>query len=193
MAETLIRLYGSQTAARGVVAELEKYHAFGDAIFVVSPREGPVTRDELVDEIARAYVLRSLATRYADGVLRGGTLAIVHAPFGSAATAARIMDAGSPIYAGDFASEYRYREWDEATPLSSAWGLPVLSDDPAPWSRIWNIPCLTRSGSTTFGAFGVPEVSGSSSSKSSSLGLPLLSNNPAPLSSIFKLPLLTRW
>ncbi|WP_204276917.1 hypothetical protein, partial [Escherichia coli] len=74
--------------------------------------------DEIVAAIIKGYVLKSHARVYAEGISKGGSLVTVHAPFGGAARAMRILDKFSPIDSGISEPESHVMEWDEATPMS---------------------------------------------------------------------------
>jgi len=70
--------------------------------------------------------------------------------------------------------------WDEATPISSALKIPVLSQ--GLFSTFWTLPVLTR---WNF-RLPIPELTNSSHSTTA------LSHHATPLSSLLHIPLLTR-
>lgn len=188
MTQTIVRMYGSHDNAMSAVNELKRNRFEDNEIHVVSAEgahggEG----DGIVEAIMKAYVLKSQAKVYAEGVRRGGTLVVVHAPFGSALEATEILDSHSPIDSGVPDTDHDRLTWDEAAPLSSTFQWPLLSSDSTPFSSFWNLPSLSRG--RVFPALNLPETTSPDASLSGAIGMPLLSRS-APLS--FGLPLLTK-
>jgi hypothetical protein len=165
------------------------------------------------------YVLRAHARVYAEGIIAGRALVVVHAAFGRGVPAMKILDAFGPTESGIERRAEPGRTWDEAAPISSAFAMPVRTADPAPFSRIIGMPTLSRSGPGSLGTLcrhdftfsgilgwrllsrnaaplssllGFKPLRGGASPLSSMLGLKLLCSNPAPFSSLFGLPLLSR-
>lgn len=160
--------------------------------------------DEL---LRRGFESDAVHTAAADG----GTTVSVRAEFGEGLKATRILESHGPVGTADRHVQSARRPTrdsvtvalqaeahnQEAAPLSTALGLPLLSHNPAPLSSWLGLPLLSASQS--------PSVSLSPENPaplSSSLGLPTLiksggrpvklpSDNPAPLSSALGLPLLT--
>jgi hypothetical protein len=188
MSQTISRMYDSPERAAGAVAAL-KDEDYSDVHMVAGATESSI--DSIVASIMKGNVLKSDAKVYAKGVNRGGSLVTVHAPFGAAAKAMRVLDRFDPIDSGITETEDRMMAWDEAAPMSSILQMPVLIDHAAPFSAFWNLPSLVSSSCSLSSLFGMPLLT-KSDSRSSSFGLPLLSRNPAPLSSMLHIPTLSR-
>lgn len=78
-----------------------------------------------------------------------------------------------------------------AAPLSSIFGLPVLSSPKGKWTSSFGLPLLSRSPAPLSSMFGLGTISSPRRPWRYSFGLPLLSRNPAPLSSMFGIPTLS--
>jgi hypothetical protein len=186
MSHTINRLYATHEQAAKAVAALEDAD-YSDIHLV--PGASPGTSiDDIVASITRGNVLKSDAKILAKGVSQGRSLVTVHAPFGGAFGANRILDKFSPVASGLAEPEHPALAWDEATPISSILQIPVLLDDSATFSKFWNVAPLTSGSFSLSSLFGIPLLSRASGTFESSIGLPLLINNPAPLSSLLKLP-----
>lgn len=189
MSETINRLYDSADRARQAAEELRGHrlhkftevHVTGDGV--------PADEAAVLAALVKAKVLKAHARQLVPGVLRGGTLVTVHAPFGSAVAARQVLDRHGPIDSG-LPDAHDPALWDEAAPMSSFFGVRVLIDHEDSFSRFWSLPILTRQGRATCESLGLPLLSDSSRPYKGLLGLPLLSRNPAPLSSLLGLPLL---
>ena len=188
MSQTISRMYDSHERAASAVAALEN-EDYSDVHMVAGT--GEESMDSVVASIMQGNVLKSNAKIYAKGVSQGNTLVTVHAPFGSAAKAIRILDKFGPIYSGVSEPEYRAMTWDDATPMSCMLQMPVLMDSAAPFSRFWNLPALVSGSGSLSSLFGMPLLTGATA-RATSFGLPLLSSNPAPLSSLLHIPTLSR-
>ncbi|MFO1115185.1 MAG: hypothetical protein U1E28_05840 [Beijerinckiaceae bacterium] len=209
MTQTICRMYASPETARAAAEELQEFRQLTGAIHVVHPTSSPdATIDETRDRIAKCNVLRKDAQVLARGVLDGNSLVVVHAPLFSAELVEECLDQHQPTPGALPTRPERERFlWDEAAPLSSAFRLPTISSDPAPFSSFWNLPVLkaantaTKAGMETIrffsqrpdlfsGLFGLRMSSKSSTPFSNFFGLPLVSNRAAPFSAFFKLPTL---
>ena len=199
MTSTITRMYRSHDKAMAAVAELGQDRAYDGRVHVVAPPgvasgdPGAVdaSLESIVAAITRVNVLRARAEIYAEGVLRGGTLVMVHALWGTAMEATEILDRFDPIDAGVPEPEPELAVWDPAAPFSSKLRLPVLSDDPTPFSSFWNLPVLARGRASFSACLGMPELTNAGWSFSAVLGLPLLSDDPAPLSGMLNIPTLS--
>ncbi len=195
MSQMIGRMYSSPERAAQAVAELRdnEIRDFED-VFIISGTVGagapPRSTDAIMADLLAAYVVKSQARVYAQGIQRGGTLVVVHASFGTAVVAIDIMDALGPIDSGIADFSEPLRPWDEATPISCALQLPVLLPDNYTFARFWNVPPLSKKPATTFSFFGWPEVSASRGPFGGTFGMKLLSNKAAPLSSMLGLPAL---
>lgn len=105
--------------------------------------------------------------------------------------ATNILDSHNPVDSGMPQTEPE-KIWDEATPLSCALMVPVLSDDPAPMSKIMGLSPLAGSSCSASEVIGLPLLSRSGPMPEGRWGFKFLSNNPAPLSSMLGLATLKR-
>jgi hypothetical protein len=190
MTQTIHRLYGSRDTA---VAAAEALRASrSDRFDDVHVFTGGRSPDELVDAMTRAFILKAHARILANEVQHGATLVTVHAPFGSAIAAIDTLERFKPIGSGVPEFTEPADVWDEATPLSSALGLTVLSRSTGPYHGFGGLPLLTRHQRATSETLGMPAVSRSRGPYSGLGGLPLLSGKATPLSSMLGLPTLTK-
>ncbi len=192
MSQTICRMYPSHEQAQGAAQALrtDRFDDFPFVNVVGAHTVTPTTLDTVTAAIAKCHVLKAHARVYAEGVLRGGTLVIVHAPFGSALLAQQILDEHGPVESGFAETSDRLQAWDEAAPMSSALHCRVLLDDSATFSRFWNVRPLTKKQRTTSAALGLPELSRQRGSFNGTVGMPLLSNKGTILSSLLGLPVL---
>jgi hypothetical protein len=163
MTQTISRLYSSPDSATAAVAQLRSGGFADDAINVVAPVSHQPTYAEPVetadampvetpdDGIAASIIAGGVpaahAPTYAEGVRRGETLVSVRAPFGFANKATAILTGFDPVETDLPDDGYEMPPRDPAAPLSSAWGWPVLSNNPTPLSSFLRLPtlCLRRS------------------------------------------------
>ncbi len=150
------------------------------------------TLDSLTAEIMAARVLKAHARIYAVGVSRGGSLVVTHAMFGRGALATHIMDTFDPVDAGVAEPADRPRPWDEATPLSSALRLGVLSDQPTPFSAFWNLPVLARHAAHLSTGLHLPLLANHATSLSQAIGVPTLIPHGGSWSEKVGIPVLWR-
>jgi hypothetical protein len=197
MSQEITRMYGSLEDAENAVAALAE-DGFTEVHLVAGTKPSKKaaaaparTVDDIAADVMKGFVLREHARVYAEGVARGGSLVTAHAPFGSARKVMAIMDEFSPIESGIREEEDHAPLWDEAAPVSSALGMPVLASDTCTFSSVLGVPVLASSGFSLSGLLGIPLLS-RNGPKTTSFGLPLLSNNPAPLSSMLGLPTLIK-
>jgi hypothetical protein len=179
--------------AADAASALRKYPLLAHHVFVVSAADaagGSV--DALAAAIAKTYVLLAEAKIYAPHLQRGGALVVVHPPFGSALTAITVLDKHGPVETGLEEKSEVGPTWDDAAPLSSALGLPVLSHNPTPFATFWNLPSITAGRASLSKALGLPELTHSPAPLSDAIGLATLSDNPAPLSKALGIPLLAQ-
>jgi hypothetical protein len=189
MSQTISRMYEKPSQAARAKAALED-EDYSD-VHLVSGDSAGASVDDITAAIAKGNVLKSLARVYAAGVSKGGSLVTVHAPFGGAARAARILDKFGPIDSGISEPADGIMLWDDATPMSCILQMPVLMADPVPFSRFWNVPPLANGSFSLSSLFGLRLLT-TAAPRSTSFGIPLLSSNPAPLSSLLGLPTLSK-
>ena len=189
MSQTISRMYGTPEQAASAKSALEE-EDYSD-VHLVSGESAGASIDEIVAAIIKGNVLKSHARVYAEGISQGGSLVTVHAPFGGAAMATRILDRFGPIESGISEPESLIMSWDEATPMSCILQMPVLMDDPVPFSSFWNVPPLSGGSFSLSSLLGIPLLT-KTVSRSTSFGVPLLSNNATPLSSLLGLPALSK-
>ena len=185
MSHTISRMYGTPGQAMSAKAALEE-EDYSD-VHLVSGASAGASIDEIVAAIIKGNVLKSHARVYAAGISKGGSLVTVHAPFGGAARAARILGKFSPVESGISEPESQLMLWDGATPMSCILQMPVLLEDPVPFSRFWNVPPLSAGSFSLSSLLGIPLLT-KAASRYSSFGIPLLSNNATPLSSLLGMP-----
>jgi hypothetical protein len=185
MRDPIVRMYETEQQASDAVRKLRNAGFPDDTIFLVTPRAGGAdgSSEAISAAIMAGYVLRSHARVYAEGVRRGRSLVVVHAPFGHGRLATDIVDSCVPVDSGLNLPREPVHAWDEKTPLSSALALPVLwRNRPTPFSDFWGLPTLSQ-GRTTFLSTLFGELVSPNFTFSSLLGLRLLSDNATPLSS----------
>ena len=186
------RLFTNSRDAASTVTELKKA-GFGETRVQVIAKTGDHVS---VDNIVRQGIGVRNARSYAKRIHQGEVLLIVDAPFGYAARATAILQRarggdGAVTDATSRQATYEGVVWDEATPLSSALGIPVLTHEAAPFSSFWHIPTLSRRQSGKRHSFGLPTLSHNPAPLSSALGLATLSHNAAPFSSALGLATLS--
>jgi hypothetical protein len=175
------RLYATSDDALATVKELKEAGFREVDIHLVTSALGYVSADYMV----RKGVVKTRAEGYATAVRAGAAVLIVAAPFGSAAAATEILDAGRPGDAAGAQSEYEAELWDEATPMSSILKMPVLSKNPTPVSDFCSLPVLSSRQSPAEESFGIPTTSRDPAPLSGLFGMKVLLDNAAPLSSKF--------
>ncbi len=181
MSQAITRLYSSAEAAANTVKSLKSKKFTDDLITVVDVSDGPKTDyglpasslEDITNAIMKGYVLKADAKIYAEGVKRGLALVSVLAPFGSAAKAIRILDAGGPVEAAVNHDEPAVL-WDETNPFSSALRLPLLLKGTAVFSAFWSLPVLSRKSWTLSSLLHIPTISSSALTSSTRFGIPLL-------------------
>jgi hypothetical protein len=136
-------------------------------------------------DLTRHGVASGNARHYAERIAAGATLLIVEAPFGTAGHATAILNAAGGTEDEADHTRHETMEWDDATPLSSAFGWKVLSHDPAPLSHALGMGTLSNE------QRGKAKLSHNPAPLSSMLGLKLLSGNAAPFSRMLGLPVLS--
>lgn len=211
MTNTICRIYPSAQTAAAAVDELQQHRPLAEHIRVVAPpAEGADNSLEAITQsIMNAYVLKSDAKVLAHAVQNGGTLVVVHAPFGTGVVANETLDAHGPIDSGLREPEQNVWLWDDAAPLSSTLRIGTKCDGAAPFSDFFSmktiledktansngvksIAHLSANSPEPFSAFfGLATLSKNAAPLSDAISLPTLSSNPAPLSSLLKLPTLT--
>jgi hypothetical protein len=177
--------FSSGEHAQAAIAALKRNGFRPSLIRVVDNAGGPVAAETLRTKgvpVARAPA-------YAARINAGDTLLIVEAPFGSAAIATRILQRAPGADAPPPPVTHEPYEEDNAAPLSTAFGLPILSSDPIPFSRFWNMPVLS-SPHAPEKSFGMKLLSDDPVPLSSAIGMPVLSAKAAPLSSALGLKVL---
>jgi hypothetical protein len=178
MTQTISRLYSSPASAAAAVEELKNGGFAEEAVRLVAPAPGDAD-DGIVAAIVAGGVPTAHAPVYADGVRRGETLVSVRAPFGFAVTATEILDRHGPIPTGLPDDGYEPPVRDPAAPLSSAWGWPVLSNNPTPLSSFLHWPTLSTRRSLPKPDSDLVDDPAPLSKK---VGMQVLSDEPAPLS-----------
>lgn len=150
-------------------------------------------RNSLVARLMAAQMWKSHAETYAARLAKGGSLALVHAPFSMGATAINIMDSYEPVDAGlSEAQQQADLAWDDASPLSSLLQIPVLTNVKLPAEMMSGVPSLSKGKAFLSTLLGMPLLKQGVQHRNSSMGLPLLSRSATPLSSMFGMGTLSR-
>jgi len=189
MTTMISRIYANRGRVESALAELHHagyrdVHRFGG-----DPETDPSA------EVAAMRALglsASVAAQNAEKLASGHVLVVVFAPFGKALRATQILDQYGPVARSEAAAAPTAPSLgrDDATPLSTALGLPVLARTRHPFESTFGISSLTSPGWFATGAFGFGRPN--PAPFSSLLGLPLLAQGATPLSSLFGLSCLTR-
>jgi hypothetical protein len=178
---SIARAFASDSQARSAVAELHEEGFSPDSVQLLAqaPVGGADSAISPQQAMTFGFNLRNLDTDKAealfDAAMEGRSLVLVQARFGESLAVETILGHHDPIVLAPFVEEdVPITRWDEAAPLSSALGLPVLSKrTPDPvllrGPTFESIPQLTRPGFSLFGS-GV------------------MRNKPAPLSRLFRIP-----
>lgn len=203
MTQTICRIYATKAQGLKAADELKSrgfkdVHVFSGAAPVqeaagegeAAPAPAGPSVASLVQSMRDAFILDSHARVYADRVSKGGTLVCVHALFGKALQATKLLDKFSPIESGVPDARTDWVDWDERTPLSSALQFKTLTETKLPFETIWNVASIISRPTLFSNWIGLPVLS-RGTSFSSLLGLSLLSRSSTPLSSQLGLPLLT--
>jgi hypothetical protein len=204
MTTMISRMYASRRRVEMAVAELANagyrdVHRFG-----TGEGEAPPDRPAEVQGLRAIGLPQSTAEALADRLMSGNALVVVFAPFGKALAAQRILDSHEPVDGGVTAPAAMSAAASDATPLSSALGLPVLAKTQLPIQATFGMPSLTGGGWFATGAFGfgranpapfssalgMPLLSKGATPLSSMIGMGCLSSNPTPLSSLVGMPVL---
>jgi hypothetical protein len=223
MTNPIVRMYETEEQARGAVDKLREEGFPEDRIFLVTPAAGGEegSAEAIANAIMAGYILRSHAKVYAQGIVAGRSLALIHPPFGYGMLATQILDSYGPMDSGLEVPPKPLPKWDEAAPLSSAILAPtVIRNAPAPFSAMLGLSPLKTGrsvfssifgelASPNYAVFGASRLSHQAAPLSSmfglkilstqpggaawtrSLGLPMLSADPAPFSSWLGLHALT--
>ena len=192
MTQTIVRMYATKEAATGAVKALTDDGFSLYDIHTVFPPEGEASEEQVAAAIGRGHVDRGPARVYARGVMQGGSLVVVNAPFGTARDAIGLLKGFDPIESGVAEPETaRLPEWDEAAPFSSAMLWPVLSKSATPFSDALGVPVLTAGRHSMSESLGWAEVSSNPAPLSSAVGLPVLAGSAAPFSGATGLPTLS--
>lgn len=189
MTQTIVRMYATKEAATGAVKALTDDGFSLYDIHTVFPPEGDTSEEQVAAAIGRGHVDRGPARVYARGVMQGGSLVVVNAPFGTARDAIGHLKGFDPIDSGVAEPEtVRLPEWDDAAPFSSAMMWPVLSKKATPFSDALGVPVLTAGRHSMSESLGWPEVTSNPAPLSSAVGLPVLAGSAAPFSGATGLP-----
>lgn len=179
----IVRLYASAQEANTAISRVRACGLPGNQINLVAP-SADAKLDDVIAAIKAGKVLAAHARIYAEQVLRGLWLVSVDAPGGTGRMYTNLLESANPVESG-ISDTTPGRAWDEATPLSCIFALPVISK-PSPYAFL-GFRAVLPAGRTTFSCIGLPEIA---SSSLAIFGSPRLSRNPAPFSSLFHLPLI---
>jgi hypothetical protein len=187
MSTNVIRVYASAAEAAKAAKDLTEQGFQYVSQFKSAGGKGAAAtanRNALVDGLMKAHVWQNHAELYADMLGKGGGLVAVNAPFGTAVRVGEILDSHNPVEDPvSNAPRTLGFQWDEATPLSSALRLPVLSSVKLPFEVLLGVSSLTEGKAFLSNLFGIPLLSTGLSQRHSSMGMRLLSDSATPLSS----------
>ncbi|MCS6930738.1 MAG: hypothetical protein NZM27_00830 [Acetobacteraceae bacterium] len=191
MPETLCSLFPSRAVAEAAAADLVR-HGYNDVhVFGARPGETP-TRDAQMEALCRAYVLKAHARLLAARLVEGAGLVVVHAPFGRAAFAERLLRRRGSLGSGLPREAPPAPRYEEATPLSSSLQLPVLTRMKHPFEAFSGLPSLTAPGWMFSKVMAFDLTTRTATPLSSALGLPVLCERGTHVSSALGLPLLVQ-
>ncbi len=176
----LTRLFTSAARAKAAEDNLLSTGYERKSVRLITSADGHSAAD-----LTRHGVASGNAKHYAERIAAGATLLIVEAPFGTAGHATAILNAAGGTEEEPAHTQHETMEWDDATPLSSAFGWKVLSHDPAPLSHALGMGALSKNQNAK------AKLSHNPAPLSSLLGLTLLSGDAAPLSRLLGLPVLS--
>lgn len=192
----IVRLYANTQDAEAAVAKVLANGLPRHRVNLVAPGSA-ASREALAARIAAGLVLKSDAQVYAAAVQGGQTLVSVDAPGGTGVYYTALLQSCNPV-GGGRGERTPGRQWEEAAPFSSIFGLPVISP-PSPYSFM-GFAAVDRSGQTTSESIGIPAIASNDlaifgsqdiSQDFALFGQPNVSGNPAPFSSLFHLPVIT--
>jgi hypothetical protein len=194
MSVTVIRMYSTAQTADNALKELKRHRFSSGDIHVVHPPAAGAPEGATVAAIIEGGVSRHRAERYAVGVAKGGSLVIVHPPFGSAAKAEEVLDHFGPVETGvptrDFDTGTDFES--DATPFSRMMGWKVLSHNPTPFSDALGWKVLSNQKSAHYPAtFKIKLLSHTPAPLSRAFGMPVLSHKAAPFSAMLRLKTLS--
>jgi hypothetical protein len=181
----IVRMYSSGQDAAAAVSALKEW-GFADSMITVVAPGSHASDDAVVSALASAFVERSRARHYAEGVLKGQTAVVVRAEFGKGEAATYHLNNAGPVSQAEAFREPFVGAWDEAAPFSSIFRLRTITQ----FRPFGGLPTITSRGRTLGERLGFREVSASSQPTTEGFGMPMLSNSAAPFSSIFRLPVI---
>jgi hypothetical protein len=178
----LSRLFNTTADAIGAVDDLKLAGFSDDLIQVVAQGADYVSANSLL----RKGIRSPNAEAAAAAVRAGATLLIIDAPLGSGAVAAQILEAPRPSDSGTPKAVYEGGSWSESTPVSSAFHIAVLSDNPSPLSDALSLPVLSKDQGANDWSLGAPTLVRNQNGPSRSLGFSTLTRNQrAPSKSLW--------
>ncbi len=184
MIHPIVRMYDTADKATAAVKKLKGWGLTDDLISVINvAATGP--GDALHKALMAAYIVRDNATVYARAAASAAAIVVARAPFGVGVVTREILNSCHPISTSDPTDISDGPTWDDATPLSSALHLPVIT----PWRPMGGIPSGSGSTRTTCSQLGIPELTASSAPTTEGM-MKLLSDSKTPFSSLLNLPLL---
>ena len=191
----IVRLYANSQDAEAAVAKVLASGLPRERVNLVTPSSA-ASEDGIVRCIAAGLVLTAQARAYAPAVRGGQYLVSVSAPGGTGVMYTALLESCHPV-GGGIGERTQGRQWEEAAPFSSIFGLPVISP-PSPYDFL-GFPAVDRTGRTTSSSWGLPEIASSHfslfgnqdiSQDFAIFGNPNVSGNPSPLSSLFHIPVI---
>jgi hypothetical protein len=180
-------MYSSAQDAAAAVSALKEWGFTDSMISVVAPGSH-ASDDAIVSSLASAFVEKSRARHYAEGVRNGQTAVVVRAEFGKGEAATYHLNSAGPLSREEAFREPFTMTWDEAAPFSSMLRIRTIT----PFRPFGGMPAITSRGRTLCARLGIPELSASGRPTTEGFGMPMLSDSAAPFSSLLKLPVITQ-
>jgi hypothetical protein len=170
-------IYPTAEAASAVVDELKEAGFTAASIALITAAESPT-----LTSITTLGVPKVAAESYLTRIGQGEALIVMDVPFGWGLTATAILSKS-----GDGENEvspavHELIPRDPATPLSSAFQIPVLSHNPTPLSSLLRMPTLSAKQAPRARSFGLPTLLQKAAPFSDWIKMKLLLQDPTPLS-----------
>lgn len=197
MTQTICKLFGTPSQATEAADRLRATGYRQVFVFLGAPSGSdetePAADPGAVKAMMDAYIYKPHAEIYARHLAKGASLVMVHAYWGTAQKAIRLLKSFDPlpdaIPKPPIPSRLIY---NPRTPFSSTFELPLLTEKVRyPAETIFGTPSLTRRPRLVTSRL-FPILSGGASPFSGLFNLPLLTQSKTPFSSLFRLPLLKR-
>ena len=154
MSTLITRLYQTTQQCGDAIALL-KDRGFGDADFtVVTAPAGDTSAAAVTAAIVKAGVAADEAAKYVQGVLGGGAVVVVNAPFGTAAKATATLDKFNPVAAAP--DVYSAPQFGRISTMSRATPTARLLKNNGFFATSLGLPTIIRGGISRSASSGKP-------------------------------------